>query len=94
MATITINIPVDKEDWVLNGLALRYNYTDNVANPSFNNELPEDPITNPTTIPNPETKAQFVKARLIDHMKVEATQGHIKEQWGLKKAEEDTVVLS
>lgn len=76
MATITINIPVDKEDWVLDGFAIRFGYEALVANPAYDSEQPEDPITNPQTIDNPETKAQFAKRMIIHMIKSEANVGH------------------
>jgi len=64
MADITISIPTDKVSWVLDGFAFRYNYQDNVPNPTYDpivdipnpaydDQIPEDPQTNPSTIPNP-----------------------------------------
>ena len=76
MATITINIPTDKEDWVLDGLAIRFSYQEQLPNPTFNSGEPVDPITNPETIDNPETKPQFVKRMLIHIIKTEANTGH------------------
>ena len=76
MAQITINIPVDKEDWVLDGFAERFGYLVNVSNPLFDEGLPEDPDTNPLTIPNPESKQAFAKRMIIDLIKDYANQGH------------------
>lgn len=76
MATITINIPVDKEDWVLDGFAIRFGYQDLVANPAYDDQLPEDPITNPQTIDNPESKEAFAKRMIIHMIKIEANTGH------------------
>ena len=69
MATITINIPVDKEQWVLDGLALAYDYQENIENPLFDGEIPEDPIGNPRNIPNPESKAVFTRNKIVEYIK-------------------------
>lgn len=76
MAIITINIPVDKEDWVLNGFAIRFGYQLKVTNPAYDNELPIDPVTNPQTIDNPETLPAFSKRMIIHMIKAEANTGH------------------
>jgi len=94
MATITINIPVDKEEWVLNGLAIRYGHEDTIPNPLFDEELEEDSSTNPATIPNPQSKAQFAKARIIDHIKAEVTQGYILQQWDIHRVEEENLNIT
>jgi len=94
MATITINIPTDKVTWVLDGMALRYGYQTDIENPAFDHDLPEDPDTNPTTIPNPESKGAFAKRFVIMHIKSEATQGYISQEWTTRKAEENDVTLT
>ena len=76
MAKITINIPVDKESWVLDGLALRFNYQDTVDNPDFDQLQPVDPETNPLKVPNPETKVKFAKRMVIYMIKDAANTGH------------------
>ena len=76
MATITINIPVDKEDWVLDGFAIRFDYQELVANPDYDDQLPEDPVTNPQTIDNPESKQEFAKRMIIWMIKEAANTGH------------------
>jgi hypothetical protein len=98
MAQITINIPVDKEDWVLDGWGAKFGYQTGVTNPSFDDrtdipnpayddQIPEDPETNPSTIPNPdydpnptitnpEVLPAFVKRMIIETIKKEATHGH------------------
>ena len=76
MATITINIPTDKEDWVLDGFAIRLGYSPQVPNPTYDPGEPTDPITNPETIDNPETKPQFTKRMIIHIIKTEANTGH------------------
>jgi hypothetical protein len=76
MATITINIPTDKETWVLDGFATRFGYPLQVANPAYDSEQPEDPILNPQTIDNPETLPAFAKRMIIHMIKDNANQGH------------------
>ena len=76
MATITINIPTDKEDWVMDGFAIRYGYQSQVDNPDFNNQIPVDPVTNPLTINNPESLPAFCKRMIIHMIKTEANVGH------------------
>lgn len=61
MAELIINIPDDKLDYILEGLAIRFGYPPEVQNPEFNPymvdnpdydpEKPEDPETNPILIP-------------------------------------------
>jgi hypothetical protein len=94
MATITINIPVDKEDWVLDGLAVSFNYQTDIPNPLFDDQLPEDPIENPLTIPNPVTKAGHAKAGIIEVIKDRATQGHITNHWVSEGLNKDSVILT
>ena len=76
MATITINIPTDKEQWVLDGFKIRFGYPEQVANPDYDDQLPIDPVTNPQTIDNPETLPAFVKRMIIHMIKNEANTGH------------------
>lgn len=76
MATITINIPTDKEDWVLNGFAIRFDYQLQVENPDYDPGSPNDPVTNPQTIDNPETLPAFAKRMIIHMIKNEANTGH------------------
>ena len=76
MATITINIPTDKEDWVLDGFAIRFGYPAMVDNPDYDDQLPVDPETNPLTIDNPETLQAFAKRMIIHMIKSEANVGH------------------
>ena len=76
MATITINIPQDKEDWVLNGFAMRFGYQARVDNPDFNDTELVDAVTNPLTIDNPESLPAFCKRLIIHLIKDNANQGH------------------
>jgi len=94
MANITINIPDDKLPWVVDGFAKRFNYQEQVPNPDFDPEQPEDPVTNPLMIDNPEGKAAFAKKMLIHMIKHEALKGHNRESLAEDQAEADTVILS
>lgn len=76
MAKITINIPADKEQWVLDGFVIRFGYETMVENPEFNDILPVDSETNPLSIENPETIPQFAKRMVINMIKNEAFAGH------------------
>ncbi len=49
--------------------ALAYGYQATVTNPAFNPALPVDPITNPATIPNPQSKAAFFNRQLTQFIK-------------------------
>jgi len=75
--TITIDSDVHAAK-LLQYFCARYGYQDLVANPAFDEMLPEDPETNPSTIPNPETKVAFVKRLTIEWWRGEATHGKRK----------------
>ena len=94
MATININIPVDKEVWVLNGLALQYNYQETIENPLYDVGEPIDPITNPFSIPNPQSKAVFIKEHIMSNLKKDATEGHLKTHLVVEKNNSDNVTLT
>lgn len=53
MTTITITIPDNITPRVINGFAKRYNYSPTLENGD----------------PNPETKAQFAKRKIIEYIK-------------------------
>jgi hypothetical protein len=59
MAQFSIEIADEDIERVLLSVAYNYKRPDSIANPSFDAELPVDPVTNPETIPNPETHYQF-----------------------------------
>lgn len=61
MASITFTIPDDQTDRVINTFATYHAYQDTVANPGHN---PADPESE-ETIPNPMSKAQFLKAKIV-----------------------------
>ena len=88
--SITITIQDDAKAAILLKYAcMRYGYKDTVNNPDFDAELPEDPQTNPSTIPNPETKKMFVKRWTIRWWREVAIAGWQKEQQQLADAEFD-----
>ena len=94
MATVTINIPVDKEDWVIDGLAFRFGYSVLINNPDFRPEEPVDPDTNPQTIPNTQTKVEFAKAMIIAMIKDAANNGWNQESFEANKVIANTVELT
>lgn len=59
MAQFCINIADGDVDRVITALCVNYGYGAQIANPSFNSGLPEDPETNPEFINNSETPNQF-----------------------------------
>ena len=60
MAQFCINIPDDKLNEVLNAMGEQYGYKAQIPNPDFNRGIPEDPVTNPSQIANPEILTVFV----------------------------------
>ena len=68
MAQITFNIPDNKVADVRAAFKTTYNYQAVVPNPAFDPELPEDPVTNPSTIDNPETEVQFFKRKIREYI--------------------------
>lgn len=64
MAQITITIPDAKVPEVREAFKATYNYQAIIANPSFDPNLPIDPVTNPETIDNPETEGQFFQRKI------------------------------
>jgi len=63
MAIITITIPDPIANRVLNGFAKRYNYSPTLENGD----------------PNPETKAQFAKRKVIEFIKQAVREAEIQE---------------
>ena len=57
MATINITIPDDKVGRIITAFCDKYNYQDFVRD------------SEETLIPNPQSKAAFVKAKVIDYIK-------------------------
>lgn len=69
MGEFTIkNIPQNKLDKIYEGFEV-LGYEALIYNPAFDKDLPEDPQTNPITIPNPETIAQFAQRMTIQWFK-------------------------
>lgn len=76
MATITINIPTDKETYVLEGIALARGYQSKIPNPNYNDTILQDPIDNPAEIDNTETLPIFSKRMIIIGIKQMVAEGH------------------
>jgi hypothetical protein len=76
MAQLIIDIPAEDETWVFDGIKKRYGYQDNIPNPMFDDQIPEDPTTNPSTIPNPQSIEDFTKEMAIEGLLDEAAQGY------------------
>ena len=71
MAQFCITIADSDVDRVITALCKNYGYSSTIPNPNYNPDLPEDPVTNPATIPNPESNAQYANRMtrdfLMDH---------------------------
>ena len=63
MALISIQIPDDKLNMVVGHIGVALNYQTNVAGP------------NNTTIPNPETRGQFIRKHMAQYAKALAVRG-------------------
>ena len=53
---------------VITAVCANYGYQSNIPNPDFNPSEPEDPSTNPATIPNSETSFQFANRMTRDFL--------------------------
>lgn len=74
MAQIIINLdnlPLAIAQEVLEAFSSRYGYADQIQNPLYDDTQPIDPITNPVSIPNPQTKKDFAKSIIIEWIKRE-----------------------
>jgi hypothetical protein len=94
--SITITIQDDaKAIKLLNYFCKRFGYQDTIANPDFNSELAEDPVTNPTTIDNPESKKDYLKRYTIRWWREEAKHGMRKENESTIEADfdEGTIII-
>ena len=60
MAQYAIEIPDEHLERVIFSVSSQYSYQPTIDNPEFNGENPEDPETNPSTIPNPQSRGAFV----------------------------------
>lgn len=100
--TITLQDDLEAQE-LLDNFCYRYSYEENISNPNYNmnewipnpdynDQLPEDPVTNPViipdptydpneTIPNPETKKQYMKRVIIEWIREEANQGEQMEAY-------------
>lgn len=94
MAQIIINIPDDKKDWIIEGAATFMGYPDAVLNPDFDDMLPDHPVDNPMTIPNPQNKAAFIKEKLIEGLKKAAIQGNNMVDLLAHENEADTINMT
>ncbi len=89
MASITFTIPDAEAARILDGFAAHHKYQDDVPNPDFD---PDDPAeTDPPTIPNPQTKVQFLKRKIIEFvqasLKAEETRSAVATARGALPAE-------
>lgn len=73
--TITIQDDV-KAAWIMDGFIVGKDWAQYITNPDYDDQIPEDPITNPATIPNPVTKLDFLKSWVIEQVRLEAIKGH------------------
>lgn len=67
MASITLTIPDGEATRILNGFAAHHKHRTDVANPLYDPDDAES--TEPKTIPNPETKLEFTKRKIIEFVK-------------------------
>jgi len=66
MITVSFQFHDDAEATeLLNEFCYRMQRPEQVDNPAFDPQIPIDPETNPTHIPNPETKLQFWKKAVL-----------------------------
>lgn len=94
--SVTITIQNDaKAITLLDYFCKAHGYPSIVSNPAFDDEQPVDPQTNPLTIPNPETKKQFLKRYTIQWWRNEGERGQAKEdkQASLIKFNSDNIVI-
>jgi hypothetical protein len=84
--TFTMNDDIQAQ-LLLDRFCLRHNYQETIPNPDFDSQIPEDAETNPSTIPNTETKAQFLKRITKNWWKNEAMQGAIRADYQMREAE-------
>ncbi len=67
MASITLTIPAGDATRILDGFATHHKYQTDVANPLYDPADAES--TEPETIPNPESKVEFAKRKIIEFVK-------------------------
>lgn len=85
---VTITIPPAKVQGVVDAFCYFGNYRNYIPNPAFNPDLPEDPVTNPLTLPNPETANQFA----IRMLKEDIKKVYLRHQRILAKEASDTAI--
>lgn len=66
MATVTITIPDTEVDRTLDGFTAHHKYSLTVANPDYDPVVDDESLA---TIPNPESKVQFVKREIVEFVK-------------------------
>ena len=77
MAQFVINIPDNKINEIVDILTIRFGYNEDIDNPDFDDQEPTDPVENPRTIPNPESKVQFSKRMVINFIKTQYREAKI-----------------
>jgi len=68
MAQFCITIADADVNRVITAVCANYGYQASIQNPAFDPSQPEDPDTNPATIPNPETSFQFANRMTRDFL--------------------------
>lgn len=65
---------------VIDAFCAAYGYAAKVPNPAFDGTKPEDPVSNPTTIDNPQSKQQFFNRHLTGYLRgiVENQRGEVE----------------
>jgi len=93
--SITITIQNDtKAVLLLDAFCSRFGYKATIDNPSFDDQLPVDPTTNPLTIPNPESKKAFLKRLTIIWWRETAIHGQAKvDRATLEASFNDTTII-
>jgi hypothetical protein len=84
MANVTITIPDDRLQRVLNKFAIAHGYQVNIP----------DPTTPGQRIPNPQTRAQFLKAQIIKFIQESVKSVEIAEKTAPVKLEASNAVDS
>lgn len=66
MSSITITIPDEFTNRVITGYCAHYAYRETIPNPDY---APDTAPAEPETIDNPQSKMEFIKAGLIQHVR-------------------------
>ena len=80
MADFCVSIADADVPRVVDAMCANYNYQSQVSNPDFNSDQPVDPIHNPKTIANPETKNQFANRMTRDFLINNTTAYELKKE--------------